>query len=120
MDRYIAIVLTVLTCSTALADKTVHATTQQGILVGLENETSQYFLGIPYAKQPVGELRWRSPQPPESWDGERTAFEFGPACPQPDDRFSRTKPGPRDEACLYLNIWAPANRYERAALPVMV
>lgn len=45
------------------------------------------YLGIPYAAPPVGELRWKPPQPPTRWDGTRKANELGPACPQPDLMF---------------------------------
>ena len=82
------------------------------------------FLGIPYAAPPVGELRWRRPQPPAPAAGTLDAGEFAPSCtqvaaggssaifpPVPHERFS--------EDCLYLNVWTPAEKPAKP-LPVMV
>ena len=69
------------------------------------------FRGIPYAAPPVGEMRWRMPQPVKPWKGVLSADKFGPACMQPDDM-------PKSEDCLTLNVWRPEN--SDAALPVMV
>jgi para-nitrobenzyl esterase len=74
------------------------------------------FLGIPYAAAPVGNLRWRPPQPPPAWPGIREAKAFGPACPQLPSGWLPEMLGRKqmvtDEACLYLNVWTtnlPAN-----------
>ena len=69
------------------------------------------FKDIPYAKAPVGDLRWRPPQPAEHWRGVRDAAEFGPECMQTDDV-------PKSEDCLTLNVWKPAGAL--GPLPVMV
>ncbi|MBD3291418.1 MAG: carboxylesterase family protein [Armatimonadia bacterium] len=75
--------------------------------------------GVPYAAPPVGELRWRPPQPMEPWAGVRECTEFGPACPQPDSiNPVGGEVGARDEDCLFLNVWAPAETDR--PLPVMV
>jgi para-nitrobenzyl esterase len=67
------------------------------------------FLGIPYAAAPVGNLRWRAPQPPAGWPGIRDAKAFGPACPQLPSGWLPEMLGRKemvtDEACLYLNVW---------------
>lgn len=69
------------------------------------------FLGIPYAAQPVGPLRWSPPQPPAHWAGLRRADHFGPACPQAPSPWLPEMLGIRamttDEACLFLNVWTP-------------
>ena len=76
------------------------------------------FRGIPYAKPPVDELRWREPQPAEAWDGVLEAGDFAPMPMQPlpgsDEFYGREwqidADTPMAEDCLYLNIWTPALR----------
>ena len=90
--------------------------TEGGLLSGA-GEDIRVFKGIPFAAPPVGERRWRPPEPPEAWDGLRDATIFGADCPQemrPGSRAGRT-----DEDCLTLNIWTPAHAADEA-LPVMV
>lgn len=91
--------------------------TKTGSLTGKEYEGYTAYLGIPYAKPPVGELRWRPPMRPEPWDGIMEATEFPPRehqLPQLPDSFYGKEfyadPAflpPMSEDCLYLNIWAP-------------
>jgi para-nitrobenzyl esterase len=73
------------------------------------------FLKIPYAKPPVGALRWRAPEANEPWDGVRHETEFASPCPQPP---SQQSPASMDEDCLYLNVWRPNDT--RRGAPVMV
>lgn len=101
-----------------LSATSVSVQTPQGVFVGERQADTVRFLGMPYAQQPVGERRWRKPLPPKAHEGERPALAFGPACPQGQDNFSGSDVGTRDEACLYLNVWAPAQA--DAPLPVMV
>jgi para-nitrobenzyl esterase len=77
-------------------------------------------LGIPYAAPPVGELRWRPPQPVIPWEGARPAHAFGPECPQPPPPAALSEGGPveQSEDCLFLNIWTQADLDGRR--PVMV
>lgn len=93
-------------------------TLQSGILEGLSfNEDGAAFLGIPYAAPPVGELRWKPPQPVETWRGSRMATQFGAACPQrPANWFPYIG---WNEDCLYLNVWTP-QLSTNARLPVLV
>ncbi len=96
----------------------------------------EVFTGVPYAKPPVGELRWREPQDPEPWEGVLTADHFAPMSMQPEnaawyssmaqiigyhDYQISLKDNFRDlnrEDALYLNIWKPAGAQEK--LPVLV
>ncbi|MGW2822666.1 carboxylesterase/lipase family protein [Streptomyces sp. NPDC001443] len=67
------------------------------------------FRGIPYAAPPVGDQRWRAPQPPPRWEGVRRADRFGPMCPQaPADAAATGVDVPMSEDCLSLNIWTGA------------
>ncbi len=82
------------------------------------------YLGIPYAAPPVGDLRWRPPQPASHWDGVRNADRFGTSCmqSQPGSRLPWTEEfmtqGPIGEDCLFLNVWTAA-KSATAKLPVM-
>ena len=87
-------------------------------------EGIRVFRGIPFAAPPVGDLRWRMPQPVQSWSGVRDATQFGNICIQAPGRGRLNiavlpESPPMSEDCLYLNVWTPADsRNER--LPVMV
>jgi para-nitrobenzyl esterase len=85
------------------------------------------FKSIPYAAPPIGDLRWREPQPPAAWKGVRKADQFGPICPQLPyvpgsfyqmEYFQGPQP-PMSEDCLYLNVWTAA-KSARERRPVMV
>ncbi|WP_304236703.1 carboxylesterase/lipase family protein [Jiulongibacter sediminis] len=80
----------------------------------------QKYFGIPFAQPPVGELRWKAPQPVKNWDGVKITKEFGPRPVQRlvfGDMNSRSNGVSED--CLYLNVWTPAKR-ETKGLPVLV
>ena len=99
------------------------AETSAGKVEGTEEDGLCVFRGIPYAAPPVGELRFRPPQPAEPWDGLRPAAEFGPIAPQAPNPVledllpSPDPPQPQSEDCLYLNVWTPGLDGSR---PVMV
>jgi para-nitrobenzyl esterase len=76
------------------------------------------FLGIPYAKPPIGALRWARPQEPSPWSKVRDASQFGARCAQPESALYHSARSD-DEDCLYLNVWAPAPK-KNLPLPVMV
>ena len=86
---------------------------------GVDTGAMQEFLGVPYAAPPVGELRWRPPQPAASWTGVRDAARFGPHCPQLATPYGRPS---SSEDCLYLNVFTPEKTNNGVAhlRPVMV
>ena len=65
------------------------------------------FKGIPFAQPPVGELRWREPQPLKAWTGVRQAAEYGATCAQAESGWNKIAAAAAKEDCLFLNIWAP-------------
>lgn len=80
----------------------------------------QTYFGVPFAKPPVGELRWKAPQPLDNWSGVRETKAFGPRPMQKmlfGDMKSRSNGVSED--CLYLNVWTPAKR-NTEGLPVLV
>jgi para-nitrobenzyl esterase len=85
----------------------------QGKIVG---ETAE-FLGIPYAKPPVGNLRFAPPEPVDAWNGIRDATAFGLACSQDSLLMG---PIPHDEDCLTVNVFTPSHAKRADRLPVMV
>ena len=98
---------------------------EQGMLAGASgvHPDVRVYRGIPYAAPPVGELRWKAPQPAAAWQGVRQATEFSPVCMQTPYPASaaiyQSKPQPLSEDCLYLNVWTAA-KSGKERLPVMV
>ncbi|XP_049771128.1 esterase B1-like [Schistocerca cancellata] len=93
----------------------VFAKVEQGLLRGVRTTSilgTEYnrFFGVPYAAPPVGDLRFRAPQPPSNWSGVRDALSEPLQCPQ-------MWPGESSEDCLYLNVYAPAGGVN---LPIML
>ncbi len=87
---------------------------------GAQPSGVRIFRGIPFAQPPIGDLRWREPQPVKNWKGVRQAKDFGPRCMQAriyDDMIFRSNGV--NEDCLYLNVWTPA-KSNRERLPVLV
>lgn len=93
--------------------------TVSGPVRGLEERGITVFRGIPYAAPPVGDLRWRAPQPVAAWSEPRDAYRFSKACPQSGGPVPGTLPEPISEDCLYLNVWRPTER-GTTSLPVIV
>lgn len=97
---------------------------ESGQLQGVVEDGVAAYKGIPYAAPPVGDLRWRPPQPVAPWTGIRQAAEFGANCMQgrfgpPQAQAANAAPPPSED-CLFLNVWRPANAAPGARLPVMV
>ena len=89
-----------------------------GMVSGIPGRATdvRMFKGIPFAAPPVGDLRWRTPQPAAHWEGVRKADQMGAVCMQNTPGGAPTTPS---EDCLYLNVWTPA-RSGSEKLPVMV
>ena len=99
---------------------TLQVKTQYGILEGFEENGVKKFLGVPFAQAPVGDLRWKTPQPVQAWEGIREAKQFGDDPMQPNVFGDMNFRGPaRSEDCLYLNIWTTA-KTTADALPVLI
>ncbi len=95
--------------------------TANGLLEGVTDSSGiRSFKGVPFAQPPVGDLRWKEPQPPKDWEGVRKADKFGPQAMQ---RFMFSdmvfRSNGKSEDCLYLNVWTPA-RQAGEKLPVLV
>jgi para-nitrobenzyl esterase len=84
--------------------------TDNGPMRGTDTPTLSKYLGIPYATPPVGELRWKPPQPVERWQGPRDATQFGGHCPQGTSPFGQAA---TTEDCLYLNVFTPNGKVEQ-------
>lgn len=94
---------------------------ENGDLVGLpgRNPRLTVYRGVPFAAPPVGELRWRPPEPPVPWSGVRHAGRFGAICPQVPGPELAGLELPMDEDCLRLNVWTPTS-HPQDRLPVLV
>lgn len=90
-----------------------------GLVEGTVENGITVYKGIPFAAPPIGELRWRSPQPVKSWKGVLKADKFGPACPQLNIPGSGFLNSGMSEDYLYLNIWKP-NGSLKKKFPVFV
>ena len=95
-------------CSDAITAK---VSVTGGDIEGIAGDEMNVYKGIPFAAPPVGDLRWKAPQPVIPWDGVREAKEFGNSPVQ--------AMGDGSEDCLYLNVWTPA-RSVKDKMPVMV
>ena len=115
-----AVVAMMMTACAQKTEVTLQVKTQAGVVEGIAEDGIKKFLGVPFAAAPVGDLRWKAPQPVEAWEGVREAKTFGNDPMQPrvfgDMNF---RGAATSEDCLYLNIWTPAN-YTDEALPILI
>ena len=115
---------TILSLATLLFSMSMMAQTQvktaEGILEGKDLSGITIFKGVPFAAPPVGNLRWKAPQPVQKWEGVRKATEYGPN-PMQEALFGDMNFGTKvnSEDCLYLNIWTPAKTMKEH-LPVLI
>ena len=87
---------------------------------GIQPTGVRIFRGIPFGQPPVGDLRWKPPQPVKNWTGVRMATQFGPRCMQrPIFGDMNFRSNGMSEDCLYLNVWTPA-RSAKQKLPVLI
>ncbi len=101
--------------------ETITTETALGRLAGMRKGAIASFKGIPFAKPPVGVLRWRWPASVDPWSGVRDATRFAPTCPQAPTQIEALMGmamGEPSEDCLYLNVWTPA--CDDARRPVLV
>src|SRR5271168_2718782 len=102
--------------------ETVTVEAPAGHLAGMRKGAVVSFKGIPFARPPIGSLRWRLPEPADAWAGVRDATVFGPTCPQAPTQLESLMGlavgEQQSEDCLYLNVWTPAS--DDARRPVMV
>ncbi|XP_056415618.1 fatty acyl-CoA hydrolase precursor, medium chain-like isoform X3 [Hyla sarda] len=92
------------------------------------DRTVHAFYGVPFAKPPVGSLRFAAPEPPKAWTSTREASEYGPMCLQDGEMMEKSLKiikfnvtlSQLSEDCLYMNIYTPADREEGKKMPVMM
>ena len=118
---FLAVAAAALIASASPADTADQVKTSAGAVEGSPSKDGKIhvFKGIPYAAPPIGDLRWKAPQPVQPWTGVRKADEFGARCMQAriyGDMVFRDD-GPSED-CLYLNVWTPSLAKD-AHLPVM-
>ncbi len=121
MKSLSAILMAAVFCAIPSAAATADtARVDGGIVKGAASGGVAVFKGIPFAAPPVGDLRWRPPQPAAAWTGVRQATQYGADCmqlPFPSDAAPLGTPPAED--CLYMNVWTPAHAAGER-LPVMV
>src|SRR6185369_10484973 len=88
------------------------AVTDKGVIRGARVGDMRAFRGVPYAAPPVGNLRWRPPQPAARWPGIRDASTFGNHCAQSAGAFGTAS---TSEDCLFLNVYMP--KFAHAGVP---
>ncbi len=118
-NRWRFICLLVAAAELASAAVAQQVLTETGTISGVQANGLSVYKGVPFAAPPVGDYRWRPPQPAAPWKGTRKADAFAPACMQVGVSMPGETPPKVDEDCLYLNIWTPA-KSKHQHLPVIV
>jgi para-nitrobenzyl esterase len=112
-------IFSILAAGFCLAQAPVPVKVDGGLVQGTVEDGLTVYRGIPFAAPPVGDLRWRAPQPVAKWDGVKETIKFAPACVQGMMMGPGGKGPAPSEDCLYLNIWSPA-KSPRDRVPVFV
>jgi para-nitrobenzyl esterase len=116
---FLIAIFAILAAGFCLAQAPSPVKVQGGLVQGAVEDGLTVYRGIPFAAPPVGDLRWRAPQPVMKWDGVKETVKFAPACIQ-GMMMGPAGSGPApSEDCLYLNIWTPA-KSPRDRVPVFV
>ena len=120
MKRFFLVaIIVILSTEFCLAQAPAPVSVEGGLVQGAVEDGLTVYRGIPFAAPPVGDLRWRAPQPVVKWDGVKDTVEFAPACVQ-GMMMGPAGSGPVPcEDCLYLNIWSPA-KSPQDRVPVFV
>ncbi len=113
MTIFPAVTLAILASGPGLAQQPAPVMTEYGLVQGVAEDGVTVYRGIPFAAPPVGDLRWRAPQPAAKWDGVRQTSQFAPDPYQGDGSRGVS------EDCLYLNVWTPA-KSAGERVPVLV
>ena len=111
---FLALIVVICGAGTGVAQQTAPVRVQNGLVQGSTEDQLLVYRGIPFAAPPVGDFRWRAPQPAPAWEGVLQATKFGPSPIQ----GSGSGPG-MSEDCLYLNVWTPA-KSASDHIPVLV
>lgn len=116
MKKHILILalFTVFTAAISHAQQPSPIKVEGGLIQGTTEDGLTVYKGVPFAAPPVGNLRWKAPQPVQKWDGIKQTIKFAPAAMQ-----SGTTPSGKSEDCLYLNVWTPA-KSANDKFPVLV
>ena len=120
MKKILASLALLLLAGAAFAQNGPQVKTQDGVLEGIDESGIKVFKGVAFAAPPVGDLRWKAPQPVIKWQGVRKATKYGPN-PMQEDLFGDMNFGTHEnsEDCLYLNVWTPAKKMKEH-LPVLI